>query len=321
MQQKTKIGILFVAVLLTNVLFSSNLIAAWNNREELTSNPAPSKPIVDGIADSLWYGREINSSNYQYAGNKSVTLYVTHYESALYIMVEVRYVTTFIYESISLYISKNNLSATEDFIDKKRILLNNANLKDGSDTFIAEDYYLDSNGNYISDSAINSTFEGAAKVKLNGTTAGYRFYEFKMNFNSFTTEDAPLNMTQVYAFKLGLNNTNDVGEELISVPIIIQIGPRFQGDKGSGLAGEFKFDAKLYIQIVVISVTVLFGVYGILIVISKKNITFERAKSETRAKSKSVKETKEESEETGDESEDSTEIEALEEDNEKEDDK
>ena len=72
-----------------------------------------------------------------------------------------------------------------------------------------------------------------------------------------------------YSIKVGFNSTATITEDISSV-LLIQLGPK--SDYEDTTITAFHFNTDLYILIVLICVSSVFGVYGIFILQSKKKI-------------------------------------------------
>ena len=224
---------------------------------EITSNPGIA-PSIDGIKEPTW-GDEANITYYDFEGGRRLTFYVQHVGKFLYFLIELKFrIEQDPHETISLYFASSN--KTNDIMDKKQITLFNATTF-GNSSSIARDLYKKSGGNYTLNTKTEN-FEGAASV---AESTLYRYYEYKIRMNSTTTnktEDAVFEIYNNYALKVGINTTNNLGEEAISDVLLLQIGPKSVIAPTSPI-GIWDFDLKVYILIVLIVVTSIFGIYGI----------------------------------------------------------
>jgi hypothetical protein len=259
-----KRGTITLLIILSFTILSLNLpnSLAWTPTE-LTSNPNNiDSPTIDGILDESW-NTIGNHSFHSFDGGRGITLYVQHVEDSIYILVEVRFKTDYDNETISLYLSNStNETETDEIFDKKQITLFNST-DQGNESSIYSDYYLGNEELYILDS-FDEGLEGAAKIG-NGTDI-HRYYEFKIQYqpsNDSISEDSSIKIFEKISIKIGINNT--AIDESVSEAISIQIGPKgistIDGDPT-----EYDFDTELYMMIVLISVSVIFGVYGIILI-------------------------------------------------------
>lgn len=251
-------------------LATLNCAVAWTEGQTVTANTGTA-PIIDGVKDNIWESTSINVSNYDFSSDRNIALYIQYAQKSLYILIEVKFSTTNVQnETISLRFANSSVATNANYTDKKQITVIGANLQDGTDTSIMSDYYKDNTTtSYVKDLASDG-FYGKAKVSNESKTKGYRYYEFQMNFTvSNSTEDLPLAVSSKYALQVGYNTT-DANEEL-SKTMIIQMGPIILSEDDS-VTGEFKWDTKLFIQIVLYIVLGFYIVFGITILMSKKSI-------------------------------------------------
>ncbi len=256
--------ITLLLILLSFTILSLNLpnSLAWNPTE-LTSNPNNGDPpIIDGILDESW-NTIGNKSFHSFDGGRGVTLYVQHVEDSIYFLVEVRFIPADNTETISIYLSNStNETETGQVFDKKQITLFNSTMQ-GNESSIYSDYYSENEGMYMPDS-IDEGFEGAAKIG-NGTDT-HRYYEFKITYqpsNESILEDSSIKIFEKISIELGINNT--VGDETRSEAITIQIGPKGISPIDDDPT-DYDFNTELYMMIVLISVSVIFSVYGIILI-------------------------------------------------------
>ncbi len=260
-----KRGTITLLLILSFTILSLNLpnSLAWTPTD-LTSNPnSGDLPIIDGNLDESW-DTIANKSFHTFLGGKGVTLYVQHAEDSIYFLVEVKFISTeYNTETISLYLS-NSTNETEigQTFDKKQITLFNSTIQ-GNESSTYLDYYSEIEDIYLLDS-IDEGFEGAARIGNGSDT--HRYYEFKIAFqpsNESIDTDSSMKIREKMSIKLGINNT--ATDEIVSEEITIQIGTKLHLiDDG---IGEYDFDTELYMMIVLISVSVIFGVYGITLIL------------------------------------------------------
>ena len=260
-----KRGTITLLLILSFTILSLNLpnSLAWIPTE-ITSNPNNGDPpTIDGILDESW-NTIGNYSFHSFPGGRGITLYVQHIKDSIYFLVEVKFVSTaYNTETISLFLSNStNETETDQIFDKKQITLFNATIQ-GNESSTYSDYYLGNEGLYLPDS-YDEGFEGAAKI--GNETDIHRYYEFKIAYQPSTensTEDSSIKIFEKISIKIGINNT--ASEETISEAISIQIGPKGISI-GEEIPGEFDFNTELYMMIVLISVSVIFGIYGIILI-------------------------------------------------------
>ena len=259
-----KRGTITLLLILSFTILSLNLHSslAWTPTE-LTSNPNNGDPpIIDGILDDSW-NTIGNYSFHTFPGGRGVTLFVQHVEDSIYFLVEVKFITSFNTETISLYLSNStNETETDEIFDKKQITLFNSTIQ-GNESSIYSDYYLGNDELYLPDS-VDEGLEGAARI--GNETDTHRYYEFKIEYqpsNDSIYEDSSIKIFEKISIEIGINNT--ASDETISdEAITIQIGPK-------GISpiddepGVYDFNTELYMMIVLISVSVIFGVYGIIL--------------------------------------------------------
>ena len=260
-----KRGTITLLIILSFTILSLNLpnSLAWIPTE-LTSNPNNDEPpVIDGIFDESW-NTIGNKSFHSFPGGRGVTLYVQHVEDSIYFLVEVKFISTeHNTETISLYLSNStNETETGQAFDKKQITLFNSTMQ-GNESSIYSDYYSEIEDIFLADS-FDEGFEGAARIGNESDTN--RYYEFKIEFqpsNESIVEDSSMKIRETMSIKLGINNT--ATDETVSEEITIQIGTKVNLiDDG---VGEYDFDTELYMMIVLISVSVIFGVYGITLIL------------------------------------------------------
>ncbi len=252
-------------LILSFTILSLNLHSslAWTPTE-ITSNPNNGDPpIIDGILDESW-NTIGNKSYHSLTGNRGITLYVQHVEDSIYFLVEVKFQTSFNTETISLYLSNStNETETDEIFDKKQITLFNSTMQ-GNESATYSDYYLGNDELYLPDS-VDEGLEGAARI--GNETDIHRYYEFKIEYQPFTediNEDSSIKIFEKISIKIGINNT--VSDEAISDDAItIQIGPKGIA-VGDDTPGVYNFNTELYMMIVLISVSVIFGVYGLILI-------------------------------------------------------
>ena len=272
-----KRGTITLLLILSFTILSLNLpnSLAWIPTE-LTSNPNNDEPpVIDGIFDESW-DTVGNKSFHSFPGGRGVTLYVQHVEDSIYFLVEVKYESSFNTETISLYLSNStNETETGQTFDKKQITLFNSTMQ-GNESSTYSDYYSEIEDIFLTDS-IDEGFEGAARIG-NGTDTN-RYYEFKIEFqpsNESIAEDSSMKIREKISIKLGINNT--ATDETVSEEITIQIGTKINLiDDG---VGEYDFDTELYMMIVLISVSVIFGVYGITLILFRAKHPQNKLKEE-----------------------------------------
>ena len=260
-----KRGTITLLLILSFTILSLNLpnSLAWTPTD-LTSNPnSGDLPIIDGNLDESW-DTIANKSFHTFLGGKGVTLYVQHAEDSIYFLVEVKFISTeYNTETISLYLSNStNETETGQTFDKKQITLFNSTMQ-GNESSTYLDYYSEIEDIYLLDS-IDEGFEGAARIG-NGSDI-HRYYEFKIAFqpsNESIDTDSSMKIREKMSIKLGINNT--ATDEIVSEEITIQIGTKLNLIEDG--IGEYDFDTELYMMIVLISVSVIFGVYGITLIL------------------------------------------------------
>ncbi len=260
-----KRGTITLLIILSFTILSLNLPSslAWIPTG-LTSNPNNDEPpVIDGIFDESW-NTIGNKSFHSFPEGRRVTLYVQHAEDSIYFLVEVKFLSTeHNTETISLYLSNStNETETGQIFDKKQITLFNST-DQGNESSIYSDYYFENEALYLQDS-VNEGFEGAAKIG-NGTDTN-RYYEFKIEFqpsNESIDEDSSMKIREKFSIKIGINNT--ATEETVSEEIAIQIGVKV--DLIDDGIGEYDFNTELYMMVVLISVSVIFGAYGITLIL------------------------------------------------------
>jgi len=235
---------------------------AWTP-SEITSNPNNGDPpVIDGIMDESW-NSIANRSFHTFQGGRGITLYVQHTEDSIYFLVQVKFESSYNTETISLYLSNStNETETGQIFDRKQITLYNSTMQ-GNESSTYSDYYLGNEELYLPDS-VDEGFEGAAKIG-NGTDTN-RYYEFKIGLqpsNESIFEDSTIKIFEKISIKIGINNTL-IDETISDEAISIQIGPKGISI-GDTTPGEYDFNTELYMMIVLISVTTLFGVYGIIL--------------------------------------------------------
>lgn len=258
-----KRGTITLLIILSFTILSLNLpnSIAWTPTE-LTSNPNNiDSPVIDGILDESW-NTIGNHSFHTFDGGGGITLYVQHVEDFIYILIEVMFKTEHDNETISLYLSNStNETETDEVFDKKQITLIGST-DQVNETSTYSDYYLGNGELYIPD-YIDEGFEGAARTG-NGTDI-HRYYEFKIDFqpsNDSIDSDSSMKIREKMSIKVGINNTaND--ETISDGPITIQIGPKLTPIDDE--PGIYDFNTELYMMVVMISVSVIFGVYGIIL--------------------------------------------------------
>ncbi|MHA1563233.1 MAG: hypothetical protein ACTSPA_14040, partial [Promethearchaeota archaeon] len=178
--------------------------------------------------------------------------------------VEVKFESAFNTETISLYLSNStNETETDEIFDKKQITLFNSTIQ-GNESSIYSDYYLGNEELYLPDS-FDEGLEGAARI--GNETDIHRYYEFKIEYqpsNDSISEDSSIKIFEKLSIKLGINNT--ASDETISdEAITIQIGPKGISSIDNE-PGVYDFNTELYMMIVLISVSVIFGVYGVILI-------------------------------------------------------
>ena len=265
-----KRGTITLILILSFTILSLNLpnSLAWNPTE-LTSNPNNGDPpVIDGILDESW--KTIgNYSFHTFDGGRGVTLFVQHDKDSIYFLIEVKFESAHNTETISLYLSNStNETETGQAFDKKQITLFNSTMQ-GNESSTYSDYYSGIDEMYLPDSN-EEGFEGAARIG-NGTDI-HRYYEFKIELqpsNESITEDSSIKIFEKISIEIGINNTA-TDETISEEAIIIQIGPK--GFSPQDEIGEYDFNTELYMMIVLISVSAIFGVYGVfLITLRAKN--------------------------------------------------
>ena len=258
-----KRGTITLLLILSFTILSLNLpnSLAWTPTD-LTSNPnSGDPPIIDGNLDESW-DTIANKSFHSIPTDRGVTLYVQHDEDSIYFLVEVKFKSAYNAETISLYLSNStNETETGQTFDKKQINLSNLTMQ-GNESSTYLDYHSEIEDIYLLDS-IDEGFEGAARIGNGSDT--HRYYEFKIAFqpsNESIDTDSSMKIREKMSIKLGINNT--ATDEIVSEEITIQIGTKLHLiDDG---IGEYDFDTELYMMIVLISVSVIFGVYGITLI-------------------------------------------------------
>ena len=298
MWHKRSSYVILSLIMMGTILASINSAVAWTEGQIITSSTGTA-PTIDGVKDSTWESTSINVSNYDFSSDRGIALYIQHAEKSLYILIEVKFQTTTVQnESISLYFANSSVALNANYTDKKQLTIFGANKQDNSDTSMQFDYYKDNTTNTFVQDFESNGFTGKAKVSNETKTKGYRYYEFQMNFTvSNSTADLPLTVSNKYALQVGYNTT-ETNEEL-SKTLIIQLGPIIQTEDDS-VSGEFKWDTKLFIQIVLYIVLGFYLIFGVIILMSKKSIDILTPKA------KKAMESQDESdeEETEEESED-----------------
>jgi hypothetical protein len=275
------------------------MAVSWADNQKLNVNYGATVPVIDGVKDPSWESRDenVNVTDYDFSGNRSIRLYTKHSDWAVYFLVEVKFESTnFQYETMSIYISNFTAPSAQNFTDKKQITISGANKKDGSDTYTSLDLHNTNHTTWTLD-ATSSSFKGAGKVQTNGSNIGWRFYEYQMNFSAPVAENVPFILGNSYAIKFGLNNSNDPLTEVVSTPLNVTLIMKNLG--GSTVAGEYKFDPKIFIQVVMIIIACFVGLFGVLVLVSKRNINLVK----TKAVEKEVIKEEEEEPEPSDENE------------------
>ena len=258
-----KRGTITLLIILSITILSLNLpnSLAWTPTE-LTSNPNNiDSPVIDGILDDSW-NTIGNHSFHTLADKGGITLYVQHVEDSIYILVEVKFETE-LNETISLYLSNStNETETDEVFDKKQITLFGST-DQANETSTYSDYYLGNGDLYIPD-YVDEGFEGAARTG-NGTDF-HRYYEFKIDFqpsNESIDIDSSMKIREKLSINVGMNHTTN-DETISDGPITIQIGPKLTPIDSE--PGIYDFNTELYMMVVMISVSVIFGVYGIILI-------------------------------------------------------
>ncbi|QEE14887.1 hypothetical protein DSAG12_00708 [Promethearchaeum syntrophicum] len=260
-----KRGTITLLLILSFTILSLNLpnSLAWTPTEITSNSNLENPPVIDGILDESWNTNGNKSFHTFGDGGRGITLYVQHDLDYIYILVEVKFVTTYNTETISLYLSNStNETETGEIFDKKQITLFDITNQGNESTYL--DYYLSDEELYIPDS-LDEGFEGAAKIG-NGTDT-HRYYEYKLDYQPLTenlTEDSSIKVFEKLSINIGINNT-ETDETISNEALSIQIGPKGI-DIGDDTISDYDFDTELYMMIVLISVSVIFGVYGIILI-------------------------------------------------------
>jgi hypothetical protein len=258
--------VLFIALFSIGMFISTTINAAGWTRTVIVAAPAVSAPTVDGVKESVWTDLKVNVTYHTLQSGRQVAVSACTFGNALYILVEARYTSTAQNESISVFIANNNQTTNQSaLMDKKMITFFNAT-EYGNETSIALDFYQVTLNNYTLDEN-SPTFTGAAKFA--GPTRNPRVYEFLVPFTpDNATFDNTLTFGQNYTIKVGINNTESDLE--ISDALLVQLGETLllKEDK----IGEFKFDPKQFLTVVLIIIAVVYGIVGIVIIDSHKNV-------------------------------------------------
>jgi hypothetical protein len=259
---RTSVTLLIVfslSILLSYSLFGSS----WDTGKEITANTSTQAPTIDGIKEAIWSENSINVTYHTFSGRQLAVHFAIH-SASLYVLVETQFTNPPQNESICLFLSSSNSSSQDTFLDKKMLTLFKAN-QPGNESYITRDFYQFGDNNYILDKD-SENFTGAAKIDNSNQ---HRIYEFRIPFTPTNKSyDITWLISHNYAIKLGINNS---GTDLeTSGYLLVQLGNRL-GLSEENL-GEFKFDTELFITIVSIIIAASYGVVGVVIIISKKNI-------------------------------------------------
>ena len=240
----------------------------WGESTEITSNVGSEAPEIDGIMEESWSTANLTYGDF--GSDIRITLYVQHFNENLYFLIIAKFAAEADEETFSIYLSDSN--DTEDIFDKKQITMQNAS-ESGNESSTATDLFKpEESDEYLADLELEG-FLGAAKYHINGTDeeAYYRYYEYEIAMtpsNASASEDTEIIGFFNYAIRIGYNSSSN--EENLSDVILVQVGPKgYAEDKR---IGELDIDTKLYINIVLMIVTVIFGSFGIALITSKSKI-------------------------------------------------
>jgi len=257
-------SVVFLMLFASSILLSSISSGhAWSKPEMIVPG-STSAPQIDGIKDDLWAGTTVNVTYHTFpTRNSPISLSATTNGGYVYILIETNFISNQQNETISLYLGSTNQTTDNDtvFFDKKMITFFNAT-QFGNESSAAVDFYRTDAGNYSADEVVDA-FKGAAKFANEARNP--RIYEFAIPLTALNASyDITWIMGKNYALKVGINNS--LTDEEISVPILLQLGPRLGFTEG-GVAGEYKFDTVLYLKIVMVVIAVIYGIVGVVIVV------------------------------------------------------
>lgn len=242
--------------------------ATWSETE-ITSNVG-SALNIDGIMEDSWTNTNINFTHFEFESSEagSITLYVQHYGDYLYFLIIAKFLAV-TEETFSIYLSDSNL--TEDIFDKKQITMTNAS-ESGNESSNALDFFKPEDSDEYSIDLEDEGFEGVARYGTNETNLDYRYYEYKIKMapsNESASEDTEIIGYFNYVIQIGYNSSSG-GEEELTDSLLVQVGPKVFAEDVR--IGELDIDTKLYINVVLIIVTVIFGSFGIALISSKSKI-------------------------------------------------
>ncbi len=255
MQLKNRHIKIFSLLVIGLMLINISIVSGWNDSEMITSHLGDEAPTIDGVKEDLWTSDNVNITYNTFSG-RQITLSVQHYGSGLFILIELKnYETSQQNETFSIYMAPSNQTDDSEFTDKKQLTMLNASQK-GNETSEFTDLHK-KGSSYVEDTEPQRSY-GVAKY----STGFNRNYEFNISrFASNGTENNNITVGNNYAFKVGYKSGNNAEE--VSVPLIIQVGPRVTSTDED--FGEWELNWTTFSQIVHWVVLGIVGLFGLLI--------------------------------------------------------
>jgi hypothetical protein len=270
---KKSVPILILVLFSLNLVITNSIyINCWVDGDSITTTTT-SEPIIDGIKDDIW--EDGNSTSYQLDSLVDLSLTVSANGTNIYLLVEILNFELINEEDrdtewVSLYLSRNISEGEESYVDKKQIVMQNANDK-GNEVSEYNDLHEKPNEEdvYIGDfgkSEANTT--GVARY---GSGVN-RIYEFKIGLKA-------KNITQNVNFTNGINvylkighQYDPEGDESLTDPIILRIR----------IDTKEKEDENENTKIIIAHVVaiIIMGVFGVALIRSKpSNYSTKKDKS------------------------------------------